>query len=67
MPVFGLCCHPEKKDLFIPKSLNLSALHLHPGRKSLAIESDFASGFSAGSWLNRASSPDWENSLLSPC
>lgn len=42
MPPFGLGCNPENKDRLIPMSLDLPALDLHPGRKSLAIESDFA-------------------------
>lgn len=37
MPLFGLHCKPEKKDQFIPMSLDLSALDLHPGRKVLAM------------------------------
>lgn len=37
MPHFGLHCKLENKDQFIPMSLDLPALDLHPGRKVLVI------------------------------
>lgn len=42
MTLFGLCGKSENKDRLMPNSLDLSPLDHHPGRKSLAIESDFA-------------------------
>lgn len=42
MALFGRHCNPGNKDGFVPKPLDLPALDLHPRRKSLATESDFA-------------------------